>query len=196
MPPSLITLIFRTPLRSRSDTFIVMTDDATKAAIEKSLCEALRFPGGVDGVKSDASALLAAAAGKDEAGLLALDELKALSPFKYTYISGAGLVALMLDAKIDPKVAVDKWSDELDLNCKGALGRDYEYFETSITKVEQMKEMLVVMKNASDKRQASDKASKEAREKETKEQAEAIAAESKRVDEVKAKAEDEAASSA
>ena len=105
-------------------------------------------------------------------------------------------MGLMQQADLDPSASIPKWSDALDLNCKGALGRDYEYFETSITKVEQMKEMLVVMKNASDKRQASDKASKEAREKETKEQAEAIAAESKRVDEVKAKAEDEAASSA
>ena len=140
-----------------------MTDDATKAAIEKSLCDALRFPGGVDGVKKDASALKAAAAGKDEEGLLALPELKSLAPFKYTYISGAGLVALMLDADIDPLKSVGKWSDTLDLNCKGALGRDYDYYTMSMKKLEGMQEMFNQMKVASEKRQAEEKAAKEAK---------------------------------
>merc|ERR1719247_3741939 len=134
------------------DTFLTMTDDDTKLQVQTSLCAALQYPGGFEGVTKDAAALLAAAEGKDEDGLLALADIKGLTPFKYTYISGAGLCALMLDAGLTPETSIAKWSDELGLNCKGALERDYDYFRTSIQKLSDMKEMLKVMKVSADKK--------------------------------------------
>merc|ERR1719314_35006 len=95
------------------DTFLVLTDDETKLQIQISLCDALQYPGGFKAVQQDADALVTAARGKDEDDLLALADVKGLSPFKYTYISGAGLCALMLDAGLDPETSIEKWSDEL-----------------------------------------------------------------------------------
>lgn len=134
------------------DTFLTLTDDETKLQVQKGMCDALQYPGGFEAVKKDAAALMADAEGKDEDGLLALADIKGLAPFKYTYISGAGLCALMLDAGLTPETSIAKWSDELGLNCKGALERDYNYFRTSIQKLSDMKEMLAQMKASSDKK--------------------------------------------
>ena len=50
------------------------------------------------------------AAGKSEEEILALEDLKGLAPFKYTYTSGAGLIALMLDNELKPEDTIAKWS--------------------------------------------------------------------------------------
>merc|ERR1711990_292053 len=113
-------------------------------------------------VNKDAEALLKEADGKDEAELLAMADLKELTPFKYTYISGAGLCALMLGAGLSPETAIPSWSETLSLNCKGALGRDYNYYNTAIQKLKGMQEMFDQMQAAADRRRAAEAEKKEA----------------------------------
>ena len=104
-------------------------------------------------VPRDATDLQAAASGKDEAGLLALEDLASLSQagssFKYTFTAGMGLTTLMLDAGIDPKTAIEPWCKTLELDCKNSWTRDYNYFESSAAKMEQMQEMFDQMQNQS-----------------------------------------------
>lgn len=140
--------------RKLCDTFIIMTDDDTKLKVQEGLCAALADFPSLEQVNKDAESLTAEAEGKDEAALLEMAELSSLSPFKYTYISGAGLCALMQAAGLSPETSIPVWSEKLSLNCKGALGRDYDYSKTAITKLEGMKDMLEQMKTAGDRRKA------------------------------------------
>ena len=119
-------------------------------------------------VPRDATDLQAAASGKDEAGLLALEDLASLSQagssFKYTFTAGMGLTTLMLDAGIDPKTAIEPWCKTLELDCKNSWTRDYNYFESSAAKMEQMQEMFDQMQKSSERRkeqEAAEKAKKE-----------------------------------
>ena len=56
----------------------------------------------------------------------------------------------MKQANVDPTTGIEKWSDELNLNCKGVLSRDYGYFKNNVEKFEGMKEMFAQMKKASE----------------------------------------------
>jgi len=134
------------------DEFLASVDPELKTKVKTNLALALRFD--PDSIPRDAEALKSLAAGKSEEEILALEDLKGLAPFKYTYTSGAGLIALMLDNELKPEDTIAKWSDELGLGCKSALGRDYAYYKGSVEKMAQMREMMAQMKEAEDKKKA------------------------------------------
>ena len=120
-------------------------------------------------VEEDCEALKALSEGLTEAEVLALDDLTALSAtgstgrgVTYSYTLGAGLATLMKRASVDPSEAViARWCDTLGLNCKSVFTRDYTYFESSVQKFAQMKEMLAQME-ASAKRDAAKRAAAKA----------------------------------
>ena len=145
------TRIFAVGYEDLCDLFLSAgIEEDTAVYVRESMCTAL----GLDPakVKADAAALKAASAGKSEEEVLALDDLKALAGQKtaYSYTFGAGLILLMKQANVDPTTAIEKWSDELNLNCKGVLSRDYGYFKNNVEKFEGMKEMFAQMKKASE----------------------------------------------
>jgi len=133
--------------------------------VRASLCVAFGYDSDV--IRADGDALKAAAKGKDAAGIFALDDLKAIAAngeannkgavgaVKYTYTFGAGLVGLMQQAEIEPKENIKPWCDELNLKCEGAFSRDYAYYEMSIKKLADMKELMVQMKASADRDKAN-----------------------------------------
>ena len=157
------TRLFALGFETLCDTFLSAgASPETLKYTRSSLCVAF----GVDEakVKSDAAALLALTEGMSEADMLATDDLKELAQLKptYSYILGSGLTTLMKQAKQSSDGAeltgedIARWCDALELNCKNALTRDYNYYVTSVEKFGQMKEMFIQM-DASAKRQAADR---------------------------------------
>jgi len=129
----------------------------TAKATRSSLCAAFEVE--EDKVNKDAAALLALVEGKSETEILAIDDLQEISKQSptYSYIFGAGLTTLFKGAKPDMKGEdIERWCDELDLNCKNALTRDYNYYVQAVEKFGQMKEMFAQM-DASAKRQAAER---------------------------------------
>merc|ERR1719331_2970334 len=119
-------------------------------------------------VLGDAEALREEAKGKSEDELFAMADLAELDgkATKYTYTFGAGLVALMKLAELEPKEAIPKWCEKLELNCVNALGRDFDYYASSVEKMDQMKDLMVQMKASADRGRAEREAAKAQKEKE------------------------------
>merc|ERR1719450_256537 len=139
--------VFGLGLSVLSEKFMFeITNADERERVKAALCTALQLD--PKEVKADADRL--AAATGDEAEILKLDALAELKgkPVKYTYAFGAGLIALMLQCGVKPEGedgAIKRWSEELDLNCVGVLGRDYDYYLQAVTKMEGMQEMLKQM---------------------------------------------------
>ena len=145
--------VFAVGYEALCDTFLLSTcrTPADGVAIRASLLTALSMDEAV--VASDAKMLLAAAEGKSEAEVLALDDLAQLRDFahpkgfKYTYTFGAGMITLMRAAGVEPdSESIERWCGALKLGCAGVLTRDYSYFKSNIEKMEQLKEMMVQLK--------------------------------------------------
>jgi hypothetical protein len=99
-------------------------------------------------VEADCAALKALSEGVTEEQALALEDLVALSKQKvtYDYTFGTGLATLMKQASVPPsEEVIARWCDALNLSCKSVFTRDYKYFESSVEKFAQMKEMMAQM---------------------------------------------------
>merc|ERR1719359_574456 len=107
-------------------------DDADREAIRSSMCIGLGMDPAM--VRRDSEELLASAAGKSAAELLASDDFTSIgaSKFKYTYCFGAGLTTLMTTVGVEPDdAAIDEWCGSLNMPSR-TLQRDWAYYKTSL----------------------------------------------------------------
>lgn len=108
-------------------------------------------------VFGDSTALLAAAEGKSEEEILELADLKELAAAdtQYSYALGAGLIALMKVANVEPSDdAIVRWCAALDIKAVNSFKRDLGYFKMNVEKFEGMAEMFKQMSDAAKKREA------------------------------------------
>lgn len=165
--------IFSVGFESLCTTFLGATardtEDAEKA--RSSLYTALDMDPAK--CKADAASLMDSAAGKTEEELLASDDFQQVkaSPFKYSLPFGMGAISLMKVVGVEPsEESIARWCEALGLPNANSLTRDWQYFETQMSKLETFKEMLLQMTAASKRNEAArlkakaEKAAKEASE--------------------------------
>jgi len=151
--------VFSLGFESLCTVFLEGTSTSPKDAADARL--ALYSALGLDEAKSkaDAEALMAEATGKSEAELFETDDFKAIKDakdFKYSYQFGSGLIALMKLVNVEPsEEAIDRWCTQLELTNAGVLKRDFAFYESQLTKLEQLKEMLLQMTAASKRNEAA-----------------------------------------
>lgn len=158
------TRLFALGFETLCDQFLPVGCSADTAKyVRSSLLEAFEMDEAK--VKADAEAYKALIEGKTEAELFETEDFKGIKASKitYTYLFGAGLTLTMAAAgvKVD-RDSIARWCDALNLNCKNALTRDYEYYETNVVKAKQMQEMLEQME-ASSKRQEAEREAEKAK---------------------------------
>jgi len=136
-------------------------EEKTAKLVRDSLCESYEFE--PSKVYADAADLLKLAEGKSEEEVLALEDMKELASkdVQYSYTLGAGLVALMKQASVEPNdESIKRWCAALNIKSVNSFVRDMGYFNMNVEKFGQMKEMFEQMKVSAAKKKANDLAAK------------------------------------